>query len=143
MSPFFACLTGPLASLVLASTLSPVLAQSAPYLGRWAEKPETCSNPTDHSTDDIPITITRRSIETFASSCRILGIDQRGEEVRIRTSCRDEGEMENEPRTPITFTLRLKGNRMTAKARSAEPTTATPDEKYLSVGTLRFAHPPR
>ena len=92
--------------MVLATTLSPALAQSAPYLGRWAEKPETCSNPTDGSNDDIPITFTRRSIETFASSCRILGIDQRGQDVRIRTRCRDEGQMETEPRTPITFTLR-------------------------------------
>jgi hypothetical protein len=31
---------------------------------------------------------------------------------RLRTSCRDEGQTEHEPRTPVTFELRVDGNQL-------------------------------
>ena len=31
---------------------------------------------------------------------------------RLRTSCRDEGQTEHEPRTPVTFVLRVDRNRL-------------------------------
>jgi hypothetical protein len=82
-----------------------------PYEGLWAEKLEWCKN-TNHDTDEAPITITRRSIETFASSCRVITIQGKAPLWRIRTSCRGEGESEKEKRTPMTFSLRVDGNKL-------------------------------
>ena len=77
--------------------------------GRWAEKPEWCKST---GTDESPITITRRSIETFASSCRVVSVSGKPPLWRIRTLCRDEGESEKEKRTPVTFSLRVDGDRL-------------------------------
>lgn len=79
------------------------------YLGRWAEQPEWCSNT---GTDEAPITITRRSIETFASSCRVVSVGGKAPLWRIRTLCRDEGQNRKEKRTPVTFSLRVDGDRL-------------------------------
>lgn len=93
--------------------ITPSLAQSAPYLGRWSENPAWCAN-TTHSSDEMPITITPREIETFASHCRILSVKHERDRQtwRIRTSCRDEGQTEKEQRTPVTFVLLLDGDRL-------------------------------
>lgn len=98
----------------LSSTISALAQQSAPYLGRWSEEPAWCAN-TGH-TDEKPIVITASAIETFASYCRVLSVTRQGAARsatwRIRTSCRDEGQMENEPRTRVTFVLRVDGDKL-------------------------------
>ncbi len=113
-----AATSGCCAAVVLALAASPALAQ--PYLGRWTEDPARCAN-TDRSSDDMPVTITARAIETFASHCRVLSVKRekanRNANIwRIRTSCRDEGEMAHEPRTRVTFTLRLNGDNLTMRS---------------------------
>ena len=85
---------------------------AVPYEGRWAEDPASCRNTRSSNTDDLPIVITRRMIETFASSCRVLSVTRKGAVWRLRTSCRDEGQTETEPRIPNTVTLRVNGNRL-------------------------------
>jgi hypothetical protein len=102
------------AAVVLALAVSAALAQPAPYLGRWTENPAWCAN-TDRNSDDMPITITARAIETCASHCRVLSVKRERVVWRIRTSCRDEGQMENEPRTRATYTLRLIGDKLTMR----------------------------
>ncbi len=106
------------AAVVLALAASPALAKSAPYVGHWTEDPAWCAN-TDRSSDDMPITITARAIETFASYCRVLSVKRekakKNSTWRVRTSCRGEGEMENEPRTRVTYTLRLDGDKLTMR----------------------------
>jgi hypothetical protein len=94
----------------LLTTLTQALA-AQPYQGRWTENPAWCRNTS--GTDELPITITRRSIDAFASSCRVLSVKRVGAEWRIRTSCRDEGQDATEPRVKNTFVLRLAGDRMT------------------------------
>ena len=96
-----------IAALLLA--ILPAATAAEPYEGRWAEKPEWCKST---GTDEAPITITRRSIETFASSCRVVSIGGKAPLWRMRTLCRDEGESEKEKRTPVTFSLRVDGNRL-------------------------------
>lgn len=81
------------------------------YEGQWAEKLEWCKN-TNGDTDEAPITITRRSIETFASSCRVTSVRGKAPLWQMRTSCRDEGQSEKEKRTPVTFSLRVDGDRL-------------------------------
>ena len=57
-----------------------------------------------------------RAIETFASYCRVLSVKREKKATwRVRTSCRGEGEMENEPRTRVTYTLRLNGDKLTMR----------------------------
>jgi hypothetical protein len=52
----------------------------------------------------MPITITARAIESFASYCRVLSMKRENKATwRVRTRCRDEGDMENEPRTRVTW----------------------------------------
>jgi hypothetical protein len=80
-----------------------------PYEGRWSEEAAWCKTPRG---DEAPTTITAKSIDQFASSCRILSVARKGTEWRIRTSCRDEGQSEKEPRIPNTFTLRLDGDKL-------------------------------
>jgi hypothetical protein len=94
--------------VVFPATLS-IAHAARPYEGRWAEKAEWCSKT---GTDEAPITITRRTIETFASSCRVISIQGKRPLWRIRTLCRDEGQDEKEKRTPITFSLRIDGDRL-------------------------------
>lgn len=100
-----------LAFLLFPLLLSKSASAAEPYEGRWAEKLEWCKN-TNHDTDDAPITITRRSIETFASDCRVISIQGKAPLWRIRTSCRGEGESEKEKRTPMTFSLRVDGDQL-------------------------------
>jgi hypothetical protein len=104
------CLT----SILAAIALSPAQA-AEPYLGRWAEDPAWCANSASN-TDDVPIAITARAIEFYATYCRVLSVTRQGgarrSSWRIRTSCRGEGESEKEPRTRMTFLLRVSGNRL-------------------------------
>jgi hypothetical protein len=88
---------------------------ASPYEGRWTENPAWCRNTRASGTDELPITITRRSIETFASSCRVLTSARKGAAWVLRTSCRDEGQTETEPRTRNTVTLRVNGNRLSLR----------------------------
>ena len=99
--------------LTLLLLATPPRALAAEPYGRWAEDPAWCRNTRASGTDELPITITRRLIETFASYCRVLSSARTSRAVwRLRTSCRDEGQTEQEPRTPITFVLRVDGNRL-------------------------------
>ena len=109
----------PLALTFLLAGVSAALA-APPYEGRWSEDPAWCRN--KGHTDEMPITITRRAVESFASSCRILSVARKGAVWRLRTSCRDEGESEAEPRTPNTFVLRLAGNRLVVRDASGVQT---------------------
>jgi hypothetical protein len=97
----------------------PVSHAASAYEGRWAENPATCRNTRAGNTDDLPIVITRRLIETFAASCRVLSVRRqsaaRGTAWRLRTSCRDEGQTETEPRTLDTVVLRVSGNRLSMR----------------------------
>jgi hypothetical protein len=105
----------PALALVLAGLLVvglPEARAASPYEGRWTENPAWCRNTRATGTDELPIVITQRSIETFASSCRVLSVTRKGAVWRLRTSCRDEGQTETEPRIPNTVTLRLNGNRL-------------------------------
>jgi hypothetical protein len=98
------------AALALSPTSSALAAE--PYEGRWAEDIAWCRNTRASGTDNVPITITRRAIETFASSCRVRSTIRKGTDWHLRTSCRDEGQSENEPRTDVTFVLRIDGDRL-------------------------------
>ena len=98
-----------LATIVLLLAALQPLRAAEPYEGRWAEKPEWCGKT---GTDESPITISRHSVETFASSCRVVAIEGKRPLWRIRTLCRDEGQSEKEKRTPNTFSLRVDGNRL-------------------------------
>jgi hypothetical protein len=98
-----------LSTLLLLATTPYALA--AGYEGRWAEDPTWCRNTRASGTDELPITISRRLVETFASYCRVLSAVRTSRAAwRLRTSCRDEGQAEWEPRTPVTFVLRVSGN---------------------------------
>ena len=103
-----------LLACLLLSGLSGAHAAS-PYEGRWTENPAWCRNTRASGTDELPITITRRSIETFASSCRVLSSARKGAVWVLRTSCRDEGQTETEPRIRNTVTLRINGNRLSMR----------------------------
>ena len=86
-------------------------ALAADHEGRWTEDPAWCRNTRASGTDELPITITRRLVETSASFCRVLSAVRTSRAAwRLRTSCRDEGQTEREPRTPVTFVLRVHGN---------------------------------
>lgn len=99
-----------LAPVVAAALTAPAAAQ--PYLGRWTENPAWCANTRASGTDELPIVITRRAIETFASACRVVSVARQGAAWRLRTTCRDEGQTEQEPRTSVTFVLRLDRGRL-------------------------------
>ena len=102
-------------SIMLLGAASPALA-AEPYEGRWIEDPAWCRNTRKSGTDELPITISRRLIETFASFCRVMSVVRTSRSTwRLRTGCRDEGQTENEPRTPVTFELRVDGNRLTLR----------------------------
>jgi hypothetical protein len=73
---------------------------ASPYERRWTENPAWCRNTRASGTDELPITITRRSIETFASSCRVLSSARKGVAWVLRTSCRDEGQTETDAAHP-------------------------------------------
>jgi len=103
----------PVMLTLLLLAASPHALADAPYEGRWTEDPAWCRNTRASGTDELPMTITRRSIETFASFCRVLSAVRTRRAVwRLRTSCRDEGQTEQEPRTPVTFVVRVDGNRL-------------------------------
>jgi hypothetical protein len=106
-----------LSIVFLLAALAHALA-AEPYEGRWTEDPAWCRNTS--GTDELPITITRQSIEQFASSCRVLSIRRKGSVWRIRTSCRDEGQDASEPRTPVTYVLSLDGDRLTLRDSTGE-----------------------
>ena len=98
-------------ALLLTAFASPALA-AEPYEGRWADDPAWCKNTRQSNTDELPIVISRKSIETFASFCRVLSTTRKGAAWWLHTSCRDEGQTETEPRAQITFVLRVDGNRL-------------------------------
>lgn len=85
--------------------------------GRWSEDMAWCANTAQDGTDEMPITITKSEIETFASSCRVLSATRQGNIWRLKTACRDEGQSESEPRTPATFEMRITGQRMALRDR--------------------------
>ena len=58
-----------LTCLLLAA--APAALAQEPYEGRWTEDIAWCRNTRASGTDELPITITQRSIETFASFCRV------------------------------------------------------------------------
>jgi hypothetical protein len=107
-------MTHPLRLLVLLTVLllaTTPHALAADYEGRWAEDPAWCRNTRASGTDELPITISRRLVETYASYCRVLSAVRMSRAVwRLRTSCRDEGQAEWERRTPVTFVLRVDRN---------------------------------
>jgi len=99
--------------LVLVLAPAPDARAAQPYEGRWAEDAAWCRNTRKSGTDEMPVTITRRSIETFAAMCRVLSAVRTSRAVwRLRTSCRDEGQTEDESRARINFVLRVDGNRL-------------------------------
>lgn len=98
------------AALAVLLVALPGARATEPYVGRWSEDAAWCRTPKG---DEAPITITAKSIDQFASSCRILSAARNGATWRIRTSCRDEGQTADEPRIPNTFTLRLDGDKLT------------------------------
>ena len=112
-------MTRPLRLLVLLLLLLPATtlhALGAGYEGRWAEDPAWCRNTRASGSDELPITISRRLVETFASYCRVLSAVRTSRAAwRLRTSCRDEGQAEWEPRTPVTFVLRVNGNSLSLR----------------------------
>jgi hypothetical protein len=87
--------------------ISPAHAAS-PYEGRWAEDPAWC---TRKGTDEMPIVITRRAIEQFASRCTVQSVRRKGAAWWLQTLCRDEGD-DSAKRTPNTFVLRVDGDEL-------------------------------
>jgi hypothetical protein len=81
-----------------------------PYEGRWTQDPVWCGN-TRRNGDEIPITITRQSVEQFASFCRVQAVRRSGAAWRLDTLCRDEGEDANQ-RIPNRFELRVDGDKL-------------------------------
>ncbi|MGN6461046.1 MAG: hypothetical protein ACTHLY_07535 [Pseudolabrys sp.] len=119
LSPFK---KGGLAAILFSAlTLAPAFAQvPSAAQGRWSEDPAWCANTAQDGTDEMPITITKDGIETFASSCRVLSATRQGDIWRLKTTCRDEGQSEGEPRTPVTFEMRITGQRMALRDRVDE-----------------------
>jgi hypothetical protein len=105
------------ALLLVSACVSPALA-AYPFEGYWAAEPRICVDTPDRETDNIPIHISRRSVETFASSCRIRSIRRSRGAWRLRTICRDEGQDGTEPRTAVTFILRMTGDRLMLRSGS-------------------------
>jgi hypothetical protein len=58
-------------AVLLAAPVSAIAAE--PYEGRWTQDPAWCAN-TRRNGDEIPITITRQSVEQFASFCRVQAV---------------------------------------------------------------------
>ncbi len=85
--------------------------------GRWSEDMAWCTNTAQDGTDEMPITVTKSEIETFASSCRVLSATRHSNVWRLKTACRDEGQSEREPRTPVTFEMRINGQHMVLRDR--------------------------
>ena len=98
--------------LIFPFSASPVFATQN-YEGRWTENPAWCNN--TGGTDEMPITITSRLIETFASSCRVLSVSRKAVKWRIHTSCLDEGQDTKEPRVSHTFFLQVDGDKLTLR----------------------------
>lgn len=93
-----------------------------PYVGRWAPKAAWCKNDIRSGTDEIPVAITRQTIDFHAASCRIVSIERRGKAWRARTSCRGEGAGREAPRTAVTYGLRVDGDRLTLSDHSGPKT---------------------
>lgn len=96
-------------ALLLALPLPALAAPS--YEGRWAEESAWCAH-TRANGDEIPIVITRRAVEQFASHCAVQSVKHRRAIWTLRTLCRDEGEDANAKRTPNTFVLRVDGDQL-------------------------------
>ena len=98
--------------LIALALLAPLSAARAaePYEGRWTEDPAWCGN-TRRNGDEIPIIITRQSVEQFASLCRVQSVRRSGATWRLDTLCRDEGEDANQ-RIPNRFVLRVDGDKL-------------------------------
>ena len=79
------------------------------YEGRWAEDPAWCGRTRASGGDEIPIVITRRAIEQFASLCVVQSVQRKGATWTLQTLCRDEGQDEKEKPTPNIFVLRIDG----------------------------------
>jgi hypothetical protein len=96
--------------------VTPTAALSAnAYEGRWAEDPAWCGRTRASGGDEIPIVITRRAIEQFASVCAVQSVRRQGATWTLRTLCRDEGEDEKAKRTPNTFVLRVDGAQLSMR----------------------------
>jgi hypothetical protein len=92
---------------------SPAFAGS-PYEGRWAEDAAWCSRTRASGGDEIPIVITRRAVEQFASLCAVQSVRRRSGIWTLQTLCRDEGE-DQARRTPNTFVLRVDGDQLSMR----------------------------
>jgi hypothetical protein len=105
--------------LLLALTLlltAPLAAQAAtPFAGRWADDFATCRN-TRAKGGEIPVMITRWSIETAQTFCRVLAAARTTDRTwRLRAHCGDDG---TEPRRRVTVTLRLERERLALQKES-------------------------
>jgi hypothetical protein len=85
---------------------------AAPYEGRWAEDAAWCARTRQNGTDEIPITITARAIEQFASICMIQSVRKPRGGWWLYTLCRDEGQDQKEKPTPVIFVVRVDGERL-------------------------------
>ena len=94
-------------ALLFAATI-PALAAS-PYEGRWAEDLAWCGK---SGTDETPIVITRRAVEQFASRCAVQSVRRQQATWTMQTLCRDEGQDTREKPAPVTFVLRVDGDRL-------------------------------
>jgi hypothetical protein len=100
--------------ILIALLAAPAAARAAePYEGRWTEEPAWCGN-TRRNGDEIPIIITRHSIEQFASLCRVQSVRRRGAAWWLDTFCRDEGE-DTKQRIPNRFELRVDGDKLSMR----------------------------
>jgi len=96
---------------------------NTPFSGRWAEDPAWCHKARKDGIDALPITFTRRSIETFATFCQVLAAVRTARTVwRLRASCRGEAQSELAPRTRVTVVLRLSGDRLSLHKGAGERT---------------------
>jgi hypothetical protein len=95
-------------AVLLAAPAGAIAAE--PYEGRWTEDLAWCRN-TRRNGDEIPITITRHSVEQFASLCRVQAVRRSGATWRLDTLCRDEGE-DAEQRIANRFELRVDGDKL-------------------------------
>ena len=99
------------AALIFLAAAAPAIA-AEPYEGRWAEDPAWCGNSRAAGSDRMPMTITRKSVETFASRCVVMSVRRVGALWRLQTNCRDEGHDLTEPPVPNTFILRVDGDQL-------------------------------
>jgi len=83
------------------------LAAPLPFEGRWTDDLKLCSVTEG---DLAPFVLSRKSIDTPASSCEVRRLSQRGTRYSLDVQCAWEGEEEV---TRETVTLTVRGDRLT------------------------------